>query len=311
VDTFIAAQSFAQPLIQHLREDLDLSHEMLLRVLDLAAQVKSSPQRFSQALEGRYLGLLFEKPSLRTRTTFELGIKQLGGDAVTSVGAVGEREPVKDVVRNLDRWTQAIVARVFSQATVKELAHWSHVPVINALSDMYHPCQVLADVQTIKEKFGRWEGLKLAFVGDGNNVAHSLMLTAGRLGVQVTIATPSGYEPKAEVTAAATRLGKIKVTNDPVQAVAGAHIVYTDAWTSMGHEGEADVRNKIFPPYRVDESLVSKAREDAIFMHCLPAHRGEETTDAVIESARSVVFDQSENRLHAQKGLLLALLGGK
>jgi len=307
----VAAQSSAQPLIQHLREDLDLSQDMLLRVLDLAAQVKSSPQRFFQALAGRYLGLLFEKPSLRTRTTFELGIKQLGGDAVTSVGAVGERELVKDVVRNLDRWTQAIVARVFSQDTVKELAHWSHVPVINALSDMYHPCQVLADVQTIKEKFGHWEGLKLAFIGDGNNVAHSLMLTAGRLGVEVTIATPPGYEPKPEVTAAARSLGKITLTNDPLQAVAGAHIVYTDAWTSMGHEGEADVRSKIFPPYRVTEALMSKAREDAIFMHCLPAHRGEEMTDAVIESARSVVFDQSENRLHAQKGLLLVLLGGQ
>jgi ornithine carbamoyltransferase len=170
---------------------------------------------------------------------------------------------------------------------------------------------VLADVQTIKEKFGRWEGLKLAFVGDGNNVAHSLMLTAGRLGVQITVATPPGYEPKPAVTATASRLGKITLTNDPLQAVAGAHIVYTDAWTSMGHEGEADVRNKIFPPYRVDESLMSKAREDAIFMHCLPAHRGEEMTDAVIESVRSVVFDQSENRLHAQKGLLLALLGGR
>ena len=307
----MAAHSSAAPFMQHLREDLDLSQDMLIRVLDLAAQVKNSPQRFSQALAGRYLGLLFEKPSLRTRTTFELGIKQLGGDAVTSVGAVGEREPVKDVVRNLDRWTQAIVARVFSQDTVKELAHWSRVPVINALSDMYHPCQVLADVQTIKEKFGRWEGLRLAFVGDGNNVAHSLMLTAGRLGVQVTIATPPGYEPKPEVTAAASRLGRITLTHDPAQAVAGAHIVYTDAWTSMGHEGEADERNKIFPPYRVDQALMSKAREDAIFMHCLPAHRGEETTDAVIESARSVVFDQSENRLHAQKGLLLVLLGGQ
>jgi ornithine carbamoyltransferase len=260
-------------------------------------------------LAGRYLGLLFEKPSLRTRTTFELGIKQLGGDAVTSVGPVGEREPVKDVVRNLERWTQGIVARVFSQDTVKELAQWSHVPVINALSDLYHPCQALADVQTIKEHFGRWEDLKLAFVGDGNNVAHSLMLTAGRLGMHVTVATPPGYEPNPQVAAAAARLGKITLTHDPAEAVDGAHVVYTDAWTSMGHEGEAEARNKCFPPYRVDDGLMSKAREDAIFMHCLPAHRGEETTDAVIESARSVVFDQSENRLHAQKGLLLTLLG--
>ena len=300
---------FAQPLTQHLTEDLDLSQDTLVRVLDLAAQVKRSPQRFVQTLAGRYLGLLFEKPSLRTRVTFELAIKQLGGDAVTSVGPVGEREPVKDVVRNLDRWTQGLVARVFSQDTVKELAQWSRVPVINALSDLYHPCQALADVQTIKEKFGRWDGLKLAFVGDGNNVAHSLMLTAGRLGMHVAVATPTGYEPKAQVTAAATRLGRISLTNDPLEAVDGAHVVYTDVWASMGHEGEKDTRRQSFPPYRVDEALISKARPDAIFMHCLPAHRGEETTDAVIESARSVVFDQAENRLHAQKGLLLALLG--
>ncbi|HYV61800.1 MAG TPA: ornithine carbamoyltransferase, partial [Bryobacteraceae bacterium] len=201
----VAEPGFVEPMVQHLTQDLDLSQDTLARVLDLAAQVKRTPQRFTQALAGRYLGLLFEKPSLRTRVTFELAIKQLGGDSVTSVGPVGEREPVKDVVRNLDRWTQAIVARVFSQDTVKELSQWSHVPVINALSDLYHPCQALADVQTIKERFGKWDGLKLAFVGDGNNVAHSLMLTAGRLGMHVTVATPKGYEPKAQVTAAASR----------------------------------------------------------------------------------------------------------
>jgi len=305
----MAAPSFAEPLVQHLTQDLDLSQDMLARVLDLAAQVKRTPQRFAQALAGRYLSLLFEKPSLRTRVTFELAIKQLGGDAVTSVGPVGEREPTKDVARNLDRWTQGIVARVFSQDTVQELAQWAHVPVINALSDLYHPCQALADVQTIKERFGRWEGLKLAFVGDGNNVAHSLMLTAGRLGMHVAVATPKGYEPKAQVTAAACRIGRITITNDPLEAVDGAHVVYTDVWASMGHEGEKDARLQTFPPYRVDEALMSKARPDAIFMHCLPAKRGEETTDAVMESARSVVFDQAENRLHAQKGLLLTLLG--
>jgi ornithine carbamoyltransferase len=304
----VAAPSFAEPLIQNLTQDLDLSQEALARVLDLAGQVKRTPQRFAQALAGRYISLLFEKPSLRTRMTFELAIKQLGGDAVTSVGPVGEREPVKDVARNLDRWTQGIVARVFSQDTVQELAQWAHVPVINALSDMYHPCQALADVQTIKERFGRWEGLKLAFVGDGNNVAHSLMLTAGRLGMHVAVATPMGYEPKPHVVAAAGRLGKISLTNDPLEAVNGAHVVYTDVWASMGHEGEKDTRLQAFPPYRVDESLMSKARPDAIFMHCLPAKRGEETTDGVMESAGSAVFDQAENRLHAQKGLLLTLL---
>jgi len=296
------------PTVQHLTQDLDLSQDVLLRVLDLAAQVKRTPQRFTQVLAGRYLSLLFEKPSLRTRMTFELAIKQLGGDAVTSVGPVGEREPVKDVARNLERWTQGIVARVFSQDTVQELAQWAHVPVINALSDLYHPCQILADVQTIKERFGRWDGLKLAFVGDGNNVAHSLMLTAGRLGMHVAVATPKGYEPKPQVVATASRLGKISLTNDPLEAVDGAHVVYTDVWASMGHESEKDARLQAFPPYRVDEALMSKARPDAIFMHCLPAKRGEETTDGVMESARSAVFDQAENRLHAQKGLLLTLL---
>jgi ornithine carbamoyltransferase len=309
METSVAAPSFAEPLVQNLTQDLDLSQEALIRVLDLAAQVKRTPQRFAQSLAGRYLSLLFEKPSLRTRVTFELAIKQLGGDAVTSVGPVGEREPVKDVARNLDRWTQCIVARVFSQDTVQELAKRARVPVINALSDLYHPCQALADVQTIQERFGGWEGLKLAFVGDGNNVAHSLMLTAGRLGMHVAVATPKGYEPKQQVTVAAGRLGRITITNDPREAVDGAHVVYTDVWASMGHEGEKDARLQSFPPYRVDEALMSKARPDAIFMHCLPAKRGEETTDAVMESAQSAVFDQAENRLHAQKGLLLTLLG--
>jgi len=309
METAVAAPSFAEPISQHLTQDLDLSQDTLIRVLDLAVQVKRTPQRFAQTLAGRYISLLFEKPSLRTRMTFELAIKQLGGDAVTSVGPVGGREPVKDVARNLDRWTQGIVARVFSQDTIKELAQWSHVPVINALSDLYHPCQALADVQTIKERFGRWDGLKLAFVGDGNNVAHSLMLTAGRLGMHVAVATPKGYEPRPQVTAVASRLGKISLTNDPLEAVDGAHVVYTDVWASMGHEGEKATRLATFPPYRVDEALMSKARADAIFMHCLPAKRGEETTDAVMESQRSVVFDQAENRLHAQKGLLLTLLG--
>jgi len=309
METSVAAPSFAEPLVQNLTQDLDLSQEALLRVLELAAQVKRTPQRFAQSLAGRYLSLLFEKPSLRTRVTFELAIKQLGGDAVTSVGPVGEREPVKDVARNLDRWTQCIVARVFSQDTVQELAKWARVPVINALSDLYHPCQALADVQTIQERFGRWDGLKLAYVGDGNNVAHSLMLTAGRLGMYVTVATPQGYEPKSQVTLAASRLGRITITNDPLEAVDGAHVVYTDVWASMGHEGEKDARLQSFPPYRVDEALMSRARPDAIFMHCLPAKRGEETTDAVMESAQSAVFDQAENRLHAQKGLLLTLLG--
>jgi ornithine carbamoyltransferase len=293
----------------HLTTDLDLAPQFLSRVLDLAAQMKRTPLRFSQALAGRYLSLLFEKPSLRTRLTFELAIKQLGGDAVNYDGRIGHREPVKDVVRNLDRWTNAIVARVYSHSTIEELAEWSSVPVINALSDLYHPCQALADVQTLQERFGKIEGLKLAFIGDGNNVAHSLMLTAGRLGVHVAVATPEDYRPNPNIATEAARHGRITVTCDPAEAVAGAHAVYTDVWTSMGQESEAETRAAAFGPYQVNEAMFAKARPDAIFMHCLPARRGEEVDDAVIESKRSVVFDQAENRLHVQKALLVALLG--
>jgi len=294
---------------KHLAGDLDLSREDVARLLDLASQVKRTPLRFAQALAGQYLALLFEKPSLRTRMTFELAIKQLGGDAVVSAGPIAEREPVKDVARNLERWTQGIVARVFLQTTIDELAAWSGVPVINALSDRFHPCQALADVLTLKERFGRLDGLKLAFVGDGNNVAHSLMLTAGRLGAHVVVATPRGYEPDSALTEEASRLGRIAVTNDPVEAVSGAHAVYTDVWASMGQESEAGERARVFAPFQVNDALMARASAEAVFMHCLPAKRGLETTDAVMESAQSVVFDQAENRLHAQKALLLTLLG--
>jgi ornithine carbamoyltransferase len=293
--------------------DLDLPQEEVTYLLDLADRVKASPRDFSDSLRGRSLSLLFEKPSLRTKLTFELAIQQLGGASVFASGMVGEREPVKDVARNLDRWTQGIVARVFSQSTIEELARWSSVPVINALSDLYHPCQVLADVMTLREHFGSLEGLNLAFCGDGNNVAHSLMLSAARLGVNFAIATPPGYQPNENIVAEAEALAAIsgaslKVTTDPEDAVAGANAVYTDVWASMGTEHEAGQRRQAFQSYQVNESLFSLAAPDAVFMHCLPAHRDEETTDAVIESPRSVVFDQAENRLHAQKALLLMLL---
>lgn len=293
---------------KHVTNDLDLTPEAVSRLVDLAAQMKRTPMRFAHALAGRYLSLLFEKPSLRTRLTFELAIKQLGGDAIGDGARLGQREPIKDVARNLDRWTNGIVARVFSHSTIEELARWSSVPVINALSDLYHPCQALADVQTLKERFGRFEGLKLAFIGDGNNVAHSLMLTAGRLGVHVAVATPEGYRPNPEIAAEAGRLGQITLTCDPTEAVTGAHAVYTDVWASMGQESESSMRAEVFAPYQVNEALFAKARPDAIFMHCLPAHRGEEVTDGVIESEQSVVFDQAENRLHVQKALLVTLL---
>ncbi|HML18887.1 MAG TPA: ornithine carbamoyltransferase [Bryobacteraceae bacterium] len=301
--------SFVKPPIRHLAADLDLSFDDLAPLLDLAAQMKRAPGRFATKLAGRYLALLFEKPSLRTRMTFELAIKQLGGDAVLGNGPINDREPLKDVARNLDRWTHGIVARVFSQSTIDELAAWSRVPVINALSDRFHPCQALADVLTLREKFGRLDGLKLAFVGDGNNVAHSLMLTAGRLGVHVAVATPEGYAPDPEIVETASRSGKITLSSNAAEAVAGAHAVYTDVWASMGQEEEAAERARIFAPYQVNEELFAQARPDAVFMHCLPAKRDLEVTDEVMESPRSVVFDQAENRLHAQKALLALLLG--
>jgi len=302
-------RKFAQPPARNLLSDLDLSVEALHHLLELADHIKRTPSRFAKTLSGRYLSLLFEKPSLRTRLTFELAIKQLGGDAVNYAGPIGEREPVKDVARNLERWTQGIVARVFAQSTIEELAKWSRVPVINALSDRYHPCQILADMLTLQEHFGTLNGLKLAFVGDGNNVAHSLMLTAGRLGVQVAIATPPGYAPDAAIVAQAAEAGAVTVTHDPAEALAGADTVYTDVWTSMGQEQESAERRRAFAPYQVNPALFALAKPEAIFLHCLPAKRGEEVTDEVMESPRSAVFDQAENRLHAQKALLVMLLG--
>jgi ornithine carbamoyltransferase len=294
--------------------DLDINQDELLALLDLTQQLKTNPSRFAKALAGRYITLLFEKPSLRTRLTFELAAKQLGGDAVLSVGPIGDREPLKDVARNLDRWTNAIVARTFSQNTIDDLAHWSSVPVINALSDRFHPCQALADVFTMQERFCDVRGLTLAFVGDGNNVANSLMLSALRLGMNFALATPRGYEPDSEIVSQAEALaavagGQLVITNDPSEAVEGAHAVYTDVWASMGQENEKEQRLADFAPYQVNTALFDQASSEAIFLHCLPAKRGEEVSDEVIESPQSAVFDQAENRLHVQKALLLMLLG--
>jgi ornithine carbamoyltransferase len=296
-----------------LSRDLDLTNDELSYLLNLAHDVKHSPRDYARSLAGTSIALLFEKASLRTRLTFELAIRQLGGDSVFSEGPIGAREPIKDVARNLDRWVNAIVARTFSQRTIEELAHWSSVPVINALSDMYHPCQALADFLTLKERFGNLAGLKLAFCGDGNNVAHSLMLTAARLGADFAIATPPGYQPNPEIVSQADGLAAVTgstllLTGDPAEAIDGAHAVYTDVWASMGQEKEAIERRAAFAPYQVNNALFALARPDAVFMHCLPAHREEEVTDSVIEHARSVVFDQAENRLHAQKALLLMML---
>src|SRR5215467_10263160 len=298
-----------------LLHDLDLTNDELIYLLDLAAEVKASPARYGRALDGKNLGLLFEKPSLRTKLTFELAMKQMGGGSVFVEGPIGVREPLKDIARNLDRWVDGIVARVFLQSTVDGLAEWSRVPVINALSDLYHPCQALADMQTIRERFGggRLSGLKLAFVGDGNNVAQSLMLTTLRLGMDFALACPEGYLPNPDIVTQAEGLAAVSgasltITHDTAEAVNGAHAVYTDVWTSMGQEQEMVKRKREFRDYQVNDALFAQARPDAIFMHCLPAKRDEEVTDSIMEHERSAIFDQAENRLHAQKALLLMML---
>jgi ornithine carbamoyltransferase len=296
-----------------LLRDLDLTGEELLYLLDLAAEVKCEPADFAEAMTGKSIALLFEKPSLRTRLTFELAIRQLGGSSVFVDGPIGVREPLKDVARNLDRWVNAIVARVFAQQTVEDLALWSSVPVINALSDAYHPCQALADMQTVRERLGSFEGLKMAFVGDGNNVAQSLMLTSLRLGMDFALACPPGYLPNPDIVAqaegmAAVSGASLNITHDLAAAVHGAHAIYTDVWASMGQEQEAIERRRAFRDYQVNDATMGMACPDAIFLHCLPAKRGEEVTDSVMESPQSAVFDQAENRLHAQKALLLMML---
>ena len=290
----------------------DLTAAQVEHLLKLAAQVKAQPRKFRRALEGKTLALLFEKPSLRTRATFQIGMEQLGGRALylspQEIG-LGTRESVPDVARNLSRWVDGIMARVFAHQTVVELAEHASVPVINGLSDLVHPCQALGDYLTLREHRGKLAGLTLAWVGDGNNVTHSLLTGAARLGVEMRVATPPGYEPSPAVVKAAQQAnGCIRLTHDPAEAVAGADAVYTDVWTSMGQEAEAEARRQLFRPYQVNGELMRRAKPQALFMHCLPAHRGEEVTDEVMESPNSVVFDQAENRLHIQKAILLALL---
>jgi ornithine carbamoyltransferase len=262
------------------------------------------------------LALILEKPSLRTRVTFEVGMRSLGGTAIfldQTVSRLGERESIPDVARNLSRWVQGIVARVFEQRELEQLAEFSNVPVINALSDRFHPCQAYADFFTLLERFGALRGLKLAYVGDGNNVCNSLMSVAARVGAEIRVATPPGYEPDASIVAemrqaARETRGAVELFHSPEEAVEGAQAVYTDVWASMGQEGEAVARAKTFASYQVNDALMKRAAPDALFMHCLPAHRGAEVTDAVMDSPRSIVFDQAENRLHVQKAILLMLI---
>ena len=285
-------------------------------LLHLAADVKAHPDRYRGALAGRFLALIFEKPSLRTRVTFEVGISSLGGASVFldhTETKLGQRESIPDVAKNLERWVQGIVARTFTQESIDALAENACIPVINALSDRYHPCQALSDFFTLEERFGGLRGLKLAYVGDGNNVCHSLLSVGARAGAHVRIATPAGYGPDSAVVSEAKRTaretrGKIEVCNSPEEAVADAQAIYTDVWTSMGQEEESAARESAFASYQVNEALFAHASPDAVFMHCLPAHRGSEVTAEVIDSPRSIVFDQAENRLHMQKAILLTLL---
>jgi ornithine carbamoyltransferase len=297
---------------RHLISLHDLTPPEIEYLLKLAQEVKADPVRYHDAMEGRTLAMIFEKPSLRARVAFELGISQLGGRALhlgsDEVG-LGKREAVKDVARNLSRWVDVIMARVNLHQTVIELAEHATVPVINGLSDFEHPCQALSDYLTLLECKGSLANVTLAWVGDGNNVAHSLIYGAARLGAHMRIATPPGYEPDRSVVAEAKREGgDVTLTHDPVEAVVGADVVYTDVWTSMGDEEEAETRKLVFHSYQVNSQLMRAAGPQALFMHCQPAHRGEEVTDDVLDSPRSLVCDQAENRLHMQKAIFLALL---
>ncbi len=295
----------------------DLGRDEVLEILDLAARVKKSPQEYQAALAHRTLAMIFEKPSLRTRVSFEAGMTQLGGHAIYLGPAdisMGKRESVADIARTLSGMADGIMARTFSHQAIVDLARHAPIPVINGLSDLLHPCQALADFLTIREVLGRLEGVVLAYVGDGNNVAHSLMYAAAKLGTHVKIATPRGYVPDPAVVRAAQKDAeksgaRIEAGQEVEAAVSGADIVYTDTWASMGQEAEHAARLPLFRPFQVNRALMDRARPGARFMHCLPAHRGEEVTDEVIDSPASIVFQQAANRLHVQKAILVLLLG--
>jgi ornithine carbamoyltransferase len=294
----------------------DLSLYEFSQILDLTQEIKDRPHRFRDRLRNQILAMVFQKASLRTRVTFEVGMLQLGGDAVylsPSDIQLGTRETPVDVARNLERWVDGIMVRTFGHDIAVGLASASRVPVINALTDLLHPCQAMADFFTLKERKGDLSSIKLAYLGDGNNVCHSLLLAAAKSGIMMSVATPQGYEPKAEILDLAREDGKetgfrLTVTNDPIEAAQAADAVYTDVWASMGQESEKEKRATIFAPYQVNEDLMKRAQKNALFMHCLPAHRGEEVTDGVIDSDQSVVFDQAENRLHVQKAIMLLLM---
>jgi len=296
----------------------DLSREEVTQILETAEIIKLRyySNEEQPLLKGKVLGMIFQKPSLRTRVSFETGMIQLGGQAIylgPNDIKLGQREATKDIAQVLSRYVSGIMARTFSHEIMLELAKYSSVPVINGLSELLHPCQVLGDLLTIKEKKGRLSNLKLAYIGDGNNVAHSLLFGAVKVGMDIVLAVPPGYEPKEDIINLAKEDAKkinsrMEIIHDPKEAADGADVIYTDVWTSMGFEKESEIRKDVFKPYQINQDLVSKAKDDVIILHCLPAHRGEEITDEVIDGPHSVVIDQAENRLHAQKGILALLL---
>ena len=296
----------------------DLSQEEVTQILETAEIMKLRHYSHEEQplLKGKVLGMIFQKPSLRTRVSFEAGMIQLGGAAIY-LGPedikLGQREATKDIAQVLSRYVDGIMARTFSHEIILELANYSSVPVINGLSDLLHPCQILGDLLTIKEKKGRLSNLKLAYLGDGNNVAHSLLFGAVKVGMDIVLATPSNYEPKAEIVEQAKKDAKkmgsrVEIIHNPLKAAEEADIIYTDVWTSMGFEKEREIRKDVFRPYQINQDLVNRAKDDVLILHCLPAHRGEEITDEVIDGPHSVVIDQAENRLHAQKAILALLL---
>jgi ornithine carbamoyltransferase len=292
---------------------MEYSQEEVRQILRTAEMLKLKQKTGEkhELLAGKTLAMIFQKPSLRTRVSFETGMTQLGGHAIY-LGPddikLGKRESVADIARNLDHMTDGIMARVFEHRHIVELAKYSRVPIINGLCDTYHPCQALADFLTIWEKKNTFD-IKLTFVGDGNNVCHSLMIAAAKLGTRMSVGCPKGYEPKKEIIDYSKEQGLgIDITSDPMKAVSGADIIYTDVWTSMGQEEDTQKRLRDFAGFQVNMELLKKAKPEVIFMHCLPAHRGEEVTDEIMESGHSVVFDQAENRMHAQKGLMVNIM---
>ncbi len=289
----------------------------LYEFINIAKQIKAYPDEYREALKGKTLGMIFQKSSTRTRVSFEVGIYQLGGTGLflsANELQLGRGETIADTAKVLSRYLDAIMARTYSHQDIIDLAKNATIPVINGLSDLLHPCQALADYLTIMEKKGQFQGLKLAYIGDGNNVCHSLLIGASKFGINISIATPVNYEPLNDIVLLAKKNSEesgasIYISNDPIETIINADVIYTDVWTSMGQEKEKEIRLKAFKNYQINSKLFSYAKKDAIFMHCLPAHRGEEVTDEIMDSKNSVVFDQAENRLHAQKAILLKLMG--